>query len=161
MYTSRCVRLNVKSIFFKMTIDGYVLSTELNTSYIYTNYSSLNGPRGRMVSVLSLWFIHPGFKLRLAYFFFQKTNWLIDHWNVPALQSTDWSLNGDWYATEITFPLSIQSPFSHLSCHQSIDWKVGCHPLACDFKFKNGNTANLCSYMDWETPRMCLCVWVK
>ena len=36
-------------------------------------------------------------------------HWLKVNWNVPAIQSTAMSLNGDWNATE-----------NHLSCHHSV-----------------------------------------
>ena len=51
------------------------------------------------------------------------------HWNVLAIQSTEWLLNGDWNATEIHLSrhhsVVIQPPFSH----HSVDWKVRFHPV--------------------------------
>ena len=83
-----------------------------------------------MVSTLSLWFLLPGFETRLVvilFFFFKNRR--KDHWNVPAIQSTEWSLNGDWNATENHLSRhhwsAIQTPFSH----HSVDWKVRCHPV--------------------------------
>ena len=125
------MHFNVKSI-----IDGYKscrsfkyrIKHTLNKYWIFISKS--NGRRGAMVSVLSLWFLHPAFEPRCAYnFIFHKISWLKGHWNVPAIQSTEWSLNGGWNATEI-----------HLSCHHSVaiqtrfsnhsvDWKVRFHPV--------------------------------
>ena len=48
-----------------------------------------------------------------------KINWLKSQWNVPAIQSTELSLNGHWNATENNFLVIIQSPFSH----HSVDWR--------------------------------------
>ena len=52
-----------------------------------------------------------------------------DHWNVPAIQSTKWSMNGNWNATENHLSrhhsVAIQPPFSH----HSVDWKVRFHPV--------------------------------
>ena len=62
-------------------------------------------------------------------FIFHKISWLEGHWNVPAIQSTEWSLNGGWNATEIHLfrhhSVAIQPP----SSHHSIDWKVRFHPV--------------------------------
>ena len=48
---------------------------------------------------------------------------------MPAILSTECSLNGDWNATEIHFSrhhsVAIQPPFNH----HSIDWKVTFHPV--------------------------------
>ena len=94
-----------------------------------------------MVSVLSLWFLHPGFDPRRAQFyfsiknilFFNKINWLKGHWNVPAIQTTEWWLKCDWNPP---FPLpfsrhsaTIRSPFSRLkgeisSCEYLHIWNI-------------------------------------
>ena len=50
--------------------------------------------------------------------FFEKISWRKGHWNMPAIQSTEWSLNGDWNATVIHLSrhrsVAIQPPFSRL-----------------------------------------------
>ena len=42
--------------------------------------------------------------------FFKKISWLKGHWNVPAIQSTEWWLKGDWMVTERWLNGAFQSP---------------------------------------------------
>ena len=107
-----------------------VLSTYKHKLHIYQIFFGVvNVSRGQMVCVLSLWYLHPGFEPSWASFFFQKINWLNGHWNVTAIRSTEWSLNGDWNATETYLSchhaVVIESPFSH----HSVDWMLRFHPL--------------------------------
>ena len=110
-----------------MTIDGYkccrklrkqVLSTELNIRYINTKYSSLIP-----TVAVAQWLVYvpddsynPGSSRVGRNFIFHKISWLKGHWNVPVIQSTEWSLNGGWNATEIhlsrQLSVAIQPPFS-------------------------------------------------
>ena len=82
-----------------------------------------------MISALSFWFVFPEFEPRWTKYIFQTINWLKDHWKVPAIQSTKWSINGNWNATENHLSrhhsVAIQPPFSH----HSVDWKVRFHPV--------------------------------
>ena len=123
-----------------MTIDGYkscrklskqVFSTELNIRYINTKYSSMI-----LTAALAEWLACSPFDPYVqgssrvgGDFIFQKISWSKGHWNVPAIQSTEWSLNGGWNATEIYFSrhqsVDIQPPFSDYS----VDWKVRFHPV--------------------------------
>ena len=61
----------------------------------------------------------PGFEPHWAYFNFQKISLLKGHWNEPAIQSTEWSLNGVWNATEI-----------YLSRHHSVAIKPPLSPFS-------------------------------
>ena len=123
------MHLNVKSIFY-MTIDGYkscrklrkqVFNTELNICYKNTKYSSMI-----LMVAVAKWLADfpldsyiPGSSSARRNFIFQKISWLKGHWNVPAIQSTEWWLNGGWNATEIHISrhhsVAIQPPFSHHS----------------------------------------------
>ena len=104
-----------------------------------------NGHRGRMVSVLFLWFLRPGIESQWVYFYFlinkltERSLKCASHsiiccfefiigWNL-TFQSIEWSLNGDWNANDNHLSrhnsVAIQAPFSH----HSIDWKVRFHPM--------------------------------
>mgnify|MGYP003686284799 CR=1 FL=1 len=108
-----------------------VSSTELNICYTNTKYSS------ELLSVpVAEWLAYSPFDSNFPvssrtgrYLIFQKISWLKSHWNVPAIQSTEWWLNGGWNATEIHLSfhhsVAIPPPFSH----HSVDWKVGFHPV--------------------------------
>ena len=94
-----------------------------HTLHVYSIFIMDNyGSRGVMVSVLSLWFLHPGFDPRRAQFYFSK-NKLTErslkcacHW--VNWMVTEWWLKCDWNPP---FPspfsrhsATIQSPFSRL-----------------------------------------------
>ena len=104
-----------------MTIDSYKscrkLSTELNIRYTNTKYLSLF-----LTVHVAEWYAYFPFDSYISgssrvgrNFIF---SWLKGHWNVPAIQSTEWSLNGGRNATEIHFSrhhsATIQSPLSRL-----------------------------------------------
>ena len=65
-----------------------------------------------MVSELSLWFLHPGFDPRRAQFYFSK-NKLTERSLKCACHSVDWMVTE--MRLKSTFPVIIQSPFSHHS----------------------------------------------
>ena len=86
-------------------------------------------------------------------FIFQNKNWLKGYWNVPAIQLTEWSLNGGWNATEIHLSphhsVAIQPPFSQ----HSVDWKVRFHPVKLRFLF---NTETLIWKKFLVTLKLCI-----
>ena len=106
IHLKHCMHLNVKSIFY-MTIDGYkscrklrkqVFNTELNICYKNTKYSSMI-----LMVAVAKWLADfpldsyiPGSSSAKRNFIFQKISWLKGHWNVPAIQSTEWWLKSDW-----------------------------------------------------------------
>ena len=124
------MRLNLKSIFKSqlMVIKAVeVTSAELNICLINTKYSTilLSVPVGEWLAYFPFDSNVPGSSRTGRYFIFQKISWLKSHWNVPAIQSTEWSLNGGWNATEIHLSrhhsVVIQPPFSY----HSVDWMAG------------------------------------
>ena len=122
------------------SIDGYkscriwrkhVLCAELKIRYTNTKYSSplLTVPVPEWLAYFPFDSYIPGSSRVGRNFIFQKISWLKGHWNVPAVQSNEWSLNDDWNATEIHLSrhhsVTIQTPFSH----HSVDWKMTFHPV--------------------------------
>ena len=81
-----------------------------------------------------------------AILFFKYGHWLKGHWNVPAIQLTDWSQNNDWNVTEINLSrnhsVTINLPFSH----HSVDWKVRFHPMNIEHVDCNYTAAFHCLY---------------
>ena len=110
---------------FFMTIDGYkrcriLRKHELNIRYINNKY-----PLMKITVPVAEWLAYspvdsyiPGSSRVGRNFIFQKISWPKGHWNVPAIPSTEWYLNGDWNATEIHLTrhhsVAIQPPFNHL-----------------------------------------------
>ena len=126
------IYLNVKSIYKscrKLGKQG--LSTESNIRYINTKYSSLfpTVAVAQWLAYLLFESYIPGSSRVGRYFIFHKISRLKGPWNVPAIQSTEWSLNGDWNTTENHLfrhhSVAIQRPF----IHRSVDWKLGFHPV--------------------------------
>ena len=119
-----------------MTNDGYkscrklrekVLSTELNIRYRNTKYSSLF-----LTAPVAEWLAYFPYDSYIAgssrfgrIFIFRKISWLKGHWNVPAIQSTE------WWLTEIRLSRHhsaiIQSQFSRLKGEISscVYWRCG------------------------------------
>ena len=122
-----------------------------------------------MISALSFLFVFPEFEPRWTKYIFQTINWLKDHWHVPAIQSTKWSMNGNWNATENHLSrhhsVAIQPPFSHHSATiQSPFSRLNGEISSCDFFILLFNHLILYSKFQkitlWDTEHKTLWCWI-